>query len=228
MFQFFPLQLQEEKSMTFEELLAEGRKLERHCVFLRSTGTGSVAAVWYDRDYGEIESTGYRCWLTVDARHVPCLPSSLAGYISVFTNQKDCVSGRIEVTSSWPKRAGTALYAHPASVLPPIEAVFALGSQAVGEWLASNEWDRREFHNTHFRDSAIVEPYKEIWTREYPIYFRSDIHAVLGGWHFPWDDGDWHHLIDEQLIIFTLRNSEPWVEAWRTKTREFKVVQRIT
>ena len=30
--------------MTFEQLVAEGRKLERPCVFLRPTGTGPVAA----------------------------------------------------------------------------------------------------------------------------------------------------------------------------------------
>jgi hypothetical protein len=47
--------------MTLEQLLAEGRKLERPCVFLRPTGTGPVAAVWYERDYGEIDSTGHRC-----------------------------------------------------------------------------------------------------------------------------------------------------------------------
>ena len=214
--------------MTYEQLISEGRKLERPCVFLRPTGTGPVAAVWYERDEGEIESSGYRCWLTVDARHIPGIPPSVAGFINVFTDEATCNGGRVEVISSWPSRAGTRLYAHPASVLPPIDAVFARGSEAVGAWIASHGWNRSERYNDNFKDSAIVERYERIWTREFPIYFESDIYAVLGGWHFPCADDDWNGLIDEQLMVFTIRDSEPWVEAWRTKTGQFKIIQRIT
>jgi hypothetical protein len=214
--------------MTFEQLVAEGRKLERPCVFLRPTGTGPVAAVWYERDYGEIDSSGYRCWLTVDARHIPGLTPSVAGYISVFTDEEACDGGCVEVRSSWPARAGTPLYAHPASVLPPIDAVFARGSEAVGEWITSHGWDRGERYNDNFEDSAVVEPYERIWKREFPLYLEADIYAALGGWHFPWPDDDWHDLIDEKLTVFTIRDSEPWVEAWRIGSGQFKVIQRTT
>ncbi len=39
---------------------------------------------------------------------------------------------------------------------------------------------------------------------------------------------DWHDLLDEKLILLTVRDSEPWVEAWLTGTGQFKVIQRIT
>ena len=68
----------------------------------------------------------------------------------------------------------------------------------------------------------------KIWRSEYPLYFNSDIYAVLGGWHWPGPDDDWHDLIGEQLMALTIRDSEPWVEAWRMKNDEFKVIQRIT
>jgi hypothetical protein len=57
--------------VTFEQLLSEGRKLQRPSVFLRTTGNGPVAAVWYERNEREIEAGGYRWWLTVDASHIP-------------------------------------------------------------------------------------------------------------------------------------------------------------
>ena len=60
------------------------------------------------------------------------------------------------------------------------------------------------------------------------MFFKSDIHAVLGGWHVPMPDTDWHDLLDDQLMVFTLRNSEPWVEAWRKREGAFRVIQRIT
>jgi hypothetical protein len=82
-----------------------------------------------------LESTGHHCWLTVDARHVPGLPPSVTGYISVCTDDEMCEGGRVEVSPSGPKRAGTELYAHTASVLPPVDAVFSRGSEVVGAWI---------------------------------------------------------------------------------------------
>jgi hypothetical protein len=214
--------------MTSEQLIQEGRKLQRTCVFLRPQAIGPVAAIWHERDDDEFESTGHHCWLTVDARHVPGLSQSVAGYISVFTNDEKCVGGRVEVAPSWPKRAGTELYAHPASVLPPIDAVFAGGSEAVGQWIRSHGWNRTDRYNDNFKDAATVRAYEQVWMREFPLYSESDVYAVLGGWHWPCADDDWHDLIDEQLMVLTVRDSEPWVEAWRTRTGQFRVIQRIT
>src|SRR5436190_11329606 len=103
--------------MTSEQLIEEGRKLQRPCVFLRPKGHGPPAAVWYERDLSNFELTEH-CVLTVDARRVPGLPLSVKGYLSVFTDDENCDGGRVEVTKSWPKRAraGTKLYAHSASV----------------------------------------------------------------------------------------------------------------
>jgi hypothetical protein len=214
--------------MTSAQLIAEGRKLQRPCTFLRQKRTGPVAAIWYKRDDNEIESTGHRCWLTMDARHVPGLPPSITGYISVFTDEEKCKGGRVEITASWPKRAGTELYAHAASVLPPVDAVFVRGSDAVGEWISSHGWQREWGYNANFKGKDVVREYERVWQREFPIYFESDIYAVLGGWHFPMSDDDWHNLLDEQLMVFTLRDSEPWVEAWRTRAGQFRVIRRIT
>ena len=83
-------------------------------------------------------------------------------------------------------------------------------------------------YNRNFKDDFIVEQYDEVMAREFPLYFELDIYAILGGWHFPFADDDWHDLIDEQLMVFTNCGSEPWVETWRTRTGQFKVIQRIT
>jgi hypothetical protein len=120
------------------------------------------------------------------------------------------------------------LYAHAASVLPPIDAVFLRGSADVGEWIEANGWQRDWRYNSNFSGHNIVREYDRVWKSEFPIFFQSDIYAVLGGWHFPMADDDWHGLVDENLLAFTLRNSEPWVETWRLRSGSFKVIQRIT
>lgn len=216
--------------MTSEQLIEEGRKLQRPCVFLEPEGDGPVAAVWYEYDDDEVELTGHHCWITVDARWIPGLPPSITGYVSVFTDEVKCMAGRVEVTPSWPERPGTILYARAVDVLPPIDAVFARGSEAVGEWIRSHGWGRSTRYNLNFTDTdRVVAPaYEGVWDREDPVFRDSQPYAVLGGWHRPGPDHDWHELIDEQLMIFTIRDSEPWVEAWRMRTGQFRVIQRIT
>lgn len=211
--------------MTVDQLLIEGRRLQRPCLFLRSQESGPVAAIWHEGDCNS-DATGYRCRLTVDGRLIPGL--EVEGYISVFTDDRRCQGGRVAINPSWPETTGTKLYAYPASVLPPIDALFAKGSEEIGDWIRSCDWERSEPFNDNFKDAQIVKEYERVWMREFPIYSDSDAYAVLGGWHFPWPDGDWHELIDEQLLIFTLRESEPWVEAWHTRSGEFRVIQRVT
>lgn len=200
----------------------------RPTVFLRPQGTGPVAAVFHERDEAEIETTGRRTWLTVDARQIPGRPELSGGYLTLVTEEEKCEGGRLDFSLEWPARKGTKLFAHPAVVLPPIDAVFARGSESVGAWIASHGWDRTDRYNDNFKDRHIVREYEKVWMQEFPLYLDSDILAVLGGWHWPCADSDWHDLIDERLLIFTLRDSEPWVEAWQTRSGEFRVIQRIT
>jgi hypothetical protein len=212
--------------MTPEQLIAEGRKLERPCKYLLPHGTGPVAAVWYERDEEEIEATGNRCWITVDARQIPSLSPSVTGFITVLTKERSVETGWAEVTPSWPERVGTPLYAHPASLLPPLAAVFARGSDAIDVWLAARGRKRTD-RFLDCQEDAATTGYQEVWNRETP-YFAEDMYAVLGGWHMPWPEDDWKDLLDDQLLVWTLRDPEPWVEVWHTRTGQFQVMQRIT
>lgn len=214
--------------MTSEQLIAEGRKLERPTFFLLPHGEGPVVARWYDADWDEIDSTGLRRWLTVDTRCIPGLPSSVPHFVDVFTDEVEYQSGSVQILDLWPDRPGTDLYLHPASVLPPLDAVFARGSDAVEEWIGRYGWTRAIRHNNNFRDREPVNAYEEIFCAESPFYKENDIYAIIGGWHMPGPEDGWHDLIDEHLMLTTLRDSEPWVEAWYLRNGEFKVDQRIT
>lgn len=216
--------------MTLEQLIQEGRKLQRPCVFLRPEGEGPPAAIWHEREENEdeIDSTGHRRWLTIDTRHVPNLLPTASGCMSILTDEETFQSGRVEAAPDLDSMHGTALYAHLASVLPPLEALFARPSDAVQEWILSHGWEPGWGYENNFKGSNLADDYQRLWQQEHPMYSDSDIYAVLGGWHFPMPDGDWKDLIDEHLLVFTLRDSEPWVEAWRTRAGDYKVIQRTT
>lgn len=214
--------------MTSEQLIAEGRKVQRPCTFLRPQGAGPIAAYWHERDKEKIKSSGWHCWITIDPKFVPGLPVEMGGYLRIMTDEKNGRDGRVEVVASWPGEAGTPLYAHSASVLPPVDAVFARGSDAVAEWIHSHGWEHTERYNSNFAEAAIVERYESVWFDEFPMFLKSDVYAVLGGWHWPCADEDWHELIEEKLMVMTFRDSEPWVEAWLARTGQFRVIQRRT
>lgn len=209
-------------------LIAEGRRLARPCVFLRPGRRGRVAATWHEYDEDEVQHTGYRCWLTIDARFVPGISDKVSGFISVYTDAKRTKGGRIEVHAKAPTRPGITLRATEESVLPPIDAVFAQGSAAIEDWLTKNDWSRDDRYNSNFRDRAVVEAYERVWFQEFPFFIKDAPYAVLGGWHLPGPDDDWYSLISEQLLVQTLRDSEPWVEAWRLRNGKFRVIQRVT
>lgn len=212
--------------MTANELIAEGRQLQRPAAFLRQQGTGPIVAKWYDRDEDEIEQTGQRCWLTIDTKYIPGFSKIDAPYITVFTNEQSGEGGQAAVSSSWPERDGTTLYAIPTMALPPIDAVFARGSVAVDSWLQTFGVKRGDRFLSSLPDQAIKD-YDAVWTKE-SAYSGADVFAVLGGWHMTWPDDDFNELLEDQLLAWTLQDSEPWVELWHTKSGQFRVIQRIT
>lgn len=212
--------------MTVEELIAEGRRLQRDCVFLFAHGTGEPAATWHHRPLRDSTHLGDSPWLSIDARYIPGFEAAQAGVLTVFTSD-DCETGRIDEVASLP--AGLPLYAHPAVVLPPIEAVFALGSERVQAWLDANGWSRTDRYSNGFPDRTLVEAYERQWAQEHPILGQhGDLYAALGGWHLPGADDDWFDLLHERLLAVTVKDSEPWVEAWEASNGRRHVIQRIT
>lgn len=126
----------------------------------------------------------------------------MSGVLSVYTNEEDCESGItvFSPTATLIEHNGKNLYAHVNRSLPPPDASGDLQNEA----------------------------YTEQWIHNCPIYSpEDDVIAVLGGWHFPWPDGDWEELRDHDVLVWTITGSEPWVEVWRSDEGT-RVMQRIT
>ena len=213
--------------MTIEELILEGRKLQRPCSFLKPTGKGERVAMWFEADPDDESITDWRRWMTIRSDAVPQENPRGLFHFSLYTN--GCEKGLLDFVDDWPPREGVRLYAHPANVLPPIDAVFALGSEKVGEWLKANNWKRSTRYSSSFGGADLVNEYERIWFSEHPIFKNdSEVYAFTGGWHLPGQDSDWHDLVPAKLLVTTIRDSEPWVEAFQMPDGSFKVIQRIT
>src|SRR4051794_12483720 len=105
--------------MTGDEIIAEGRRLQRRAILLDPEGTGDPAALWYGHHDAEGPPDGHPCWISVDARFIPSFDGR--GWLSVFTNDESCRGGRVDVAPAPPGRDGVRLYATEIAVLPPID-----------------------------------------------------------------------------------------------------------
>jgi hypothetical protein len=132
--------------------------------------------------------------------------------------------GHVEAADK-PARSDAPLFGKPYESFPPVNAVFLLGSGAIGDYLKSHRWPRNEPLNSNFPD-PVPREYEKFWQTNCPVY-QSDLVAALGGWHFPWPEGDWYDLVDREFVCWTLHDSEPWVEVFR-EGDDYTVYQRAT
>lgn len=216
--------------MTGSELIAEAERLARPCVLLKGSGSEDrFAGLWGDQGVVPAPPGPYRHWLSFDCKFLPAGLGPSAGCLSVYTDEDDCASG-VAVHDSSKQLACTQkvqpLYAHPARSLPPIDAVFRFGPQTVHAWLSEHEWQPDWGFSSNFKDPRPAQEYERLYQSECPLY-SGGAFAVLGGWHFPWPDGDWEELLSRPLLAWTFAESEPWVEVWGGADG-FHVIQRIT
>lgn len=214
--------------MTVEQLLAEGERLKRPALLLKATGEGEPVAWWHhavDRD--PQRRPAFEPWLTVDVGAVPGLAGGTAqGLLTISTSREDR-DGRVDPVGQAPD--GIALFGHQVDVIAPLEAVFQFGSERVRSWLQALDWSPSSGHSPNFPDAAITAAYMERWFSDCPLYSRDQgLFAVLGGWHPFTNEDDWEELVPERLLALTLKDSEPWVEAWAMQSGELRVIQRMT
>lgn len=191
--------------MNISDLTAEAEKLARTGSLLRKIGFGDPVAYWHAMGEGE-PCVSFRSgprWLTVHLE-------SAGGVVS---------------SSEEPCRSRVPLYAEPYVSLPPVDAVFLLGSETVERYLQKYDWPRNEPLNGNF-PGEVAHEYQALWQQNCPLY-RNDVAAAVGGWNMPWPDGDFENIISSELLIWTFEEAEPWIEVFRSGATH-RVFQRIT
>ena len=222
--------------MTPDQLIEEGRRLARPCVHLKTTGSGEPSAIWHPRNEAELRRNGLRAWLTFDtsllAGPVQAQEPSASGFepihgfLTVYSDEGNGEGGKLELEHEWPARIGQPLFAQAARPLPPLEVIFRYGSPAVGEWLSDNNWPRDKRYGGGFDDALIADVYHQHWLREQAMFTDPAVAAVVGGWHPLRTDSDWCELAEERLLVQTLHDAEPWIEAWQLRNGGFRVIRR--
>jgi hypothetical protein len=199
-------------------LRQEADRLARPCVYLRASGS-EYAAVWTGSPATAFE-------LTFSSAALPPPGWPRPGAFRLRGDRTRAAIDFVEGMVLPSEPDGLKLYAAPAISLPPIEGIFLLGSERVQEWLSSVGWSPHDGYRVGFPHRDVVEEYLQRYQDQLPLY-AGGAHAVLGGWHLPWPDGDWWDLVPSQLLAWTFEGSEPWLEAW-ARDGALRVIRRIT
>lgn len=185
--------------------IAASKLIRTGCNYQQS-GSGEPAAYWHGTEANKL------CLSILKDNQ----------WLNIFIDEH--CGGYVEVSDS-PIVSDTPLFSSPYSSLPPVDGIFRCGSDEIDAYLERNNWPREEPFNDNFPDAAASE-YEAKWQENCPLY-QQEVDVVSGGWHFPWPDDDWADYIKNELIVWTLRDSEPWVEVFRSGNN-YIVKQRST
>lgn len=204
--------------MSGKEVLNQGFNLARECLLLtEASKKDDFIAIWGGEGILSTPSESFLHKITVDFKYIPEIFEfkhyTKYGLTSIYTNEEDCRSGIAVLDHSVDLRKkslnGIKLCGCIKKILPPIDAVLRFGT----------------FEKYPSKDE--IETYEEVFQKQYPL-FNDEIYAMISGWHFPWPDGDWVNLVNDQLILCTFKDAEPWVEVWDKGSNGLEVIQRIT
>ncbi len=220
--------------MTFEELIAEGHRLEKPCLYLTDEpNENGPVAYWGGEGPSNLPSGhltwigGYRHWITLDSSWLTKQGNSAEGVISVF----ECLENEDFEGPEFPLTEGTVIYQHKTTLedveiegqklygvesrsFPPIDAVCLYGSEKVETWLREQNRKRTDYDALQ---GEIIDQYGDYWMERSP-YSAPALHdqyfAVMGGWHIHWPDDDFYMPKEMELVVWTFRDAEPYVEVW--------------
>jgi hypothetical protein len=98
--------------------------------------------------------------------------------------------------------------------LPPVEALEVYGSEEMRRLLQRPA------------QSSPLDTYEE----RCPLHYadKEGIYAALGGWHVSWPESDAYDDEPGRLVLWTFKDSEPWLEVWQRPSGQLEVVPRIT
>jgi len=207
-----------------EQFREECQRLARPRLNLRRrSGPGDVIGVWGGSGYLPPPPGAWRHRITVACDWLTRNGFSLSGLLSVYENLDE---GRtlderfIVVRSDGPSATlsssdGIQLVGTEDVALPPVEALEVYGSEEM----------RSLLHNP---DQA--EPLLSTYEERCPLHYadREGIYAMLGGRHVPWPENDAYDDEPGRLVLWTFKDSEPWLEVWQRPAGHLEVVPRIT
>lgn len=230
--------------MQIDELINEGERLQKPSLLLTDqvTSDGKIWGYW-GNDEQPVEGSNQqanspnldrRHWISLDTSWLAQHSARLtAGILSVYQYNHPARNAPAGSVIFQPGQrfehipnSGLPLYGIKQPSFPPLEALCLYGGNRVQEWLQGIEASRYDYD--HVSQTDLGKKYQAEWMKRSPFYMNdADIVAVMGGWHMLWPEDDFYMPGEMNLIVWTFREAEPWVEVWE-RLPNFRVYFRTT
>ncbi|SMB79126.1 hypothetical protein [Deinococcus hopiensis] len=223
--------------------LALAEQLARPVTFLQFEGEGEPIAAWKGvpsvplpehlvvTDEDQIEDGDFfEHWISVDARK---LPHALPGCLSVYLRAGGDQIALYDPEAVLHVDEGQALYGFPSQQVPHLDALFRHGPSDLQGWVAQElgtpAEEMLEWSELPLWKSPVLTDLDQQLRSEHPMWADERPVAQLGGWCWGWPDQTWdeREKLNQQLMLVTYEDSEPWVELWWTG-QDFEVVEHLT
>lgn len=187
---------------------------------LRRQQSGEVVGVWGGTGPLSPPAGDWRHWITVSCDWLSRNGFAVSGLLGVYENTNgdhfheftavtgEATGGRLL------GGGGVELVGTEDVALPPPEALEVYGSPAMRELTQRGN------------EGNPLATYQE----RCPLFYADaeGIFATLGGWHVPWPENDAYDDELGRLVLWTFKDSEPWLEVWQRPSGQLRVVPRIT
>ena len=215
--------------MRGEDLISEGHALVRPSLVL-TTEPSSQRALGVWRAGRVLPGTNGRTVdhvITVDCAWLHANGFPLAGTLSLYSDGLNAIPV-LEPESEFRAEAagGELLWGSETPSFPPPEALCLNGSERLAAWLTERGWSRRDGAEAVIHRTPEGDEYVRAWQQRCPLYRDGPV-AVLGGWPVMWPDDD-VYAARGQLVLWTLRDAEPWIEVWMDGADRLSAIARIT
>lgn len=214
--------------MRGEDLISEGHALLSSSLELTTEPSpGRAVGVWGARVALEADGKRLEHVISVDCSWLQAHGFPVAGTLSLYS---DGLSATPVLEPESPFRAdaagGRLLWGTESPSFPPPEALCLHGSERLASWLRDRGWSREDGAEAVIYRTAEGDTYVRAWQERCPLY-RNGPAAVLGGWPVMWPDDD-EYEARGRLVLWTLRDAEPWIEVWIDRAGRLSAVARMT
>lgn len=212
--------------MLDDNLFDRMMSLRRKCIYLREPQSGErIVGIWGGSAVVRESSADCIHWCSLDCSLFSHITHKLTGWLSIFRKPgfQDWSFKNDQLNFDPQISNGILLAAFFADSLPPPAAVLIYGDDLLQQWFDKNDiFDERRFLQT-----SLGTRYNEMYQKSCPLYQDTDVFIQIGGWHAAWGGMANYNEFGDQLMLWTFRDFEPWVELWPSDS-SFRIIARIS
>jgi hypothetical protein len=220
--------LTDEEAGLSAAILSRGRQAARPCLLLvQGQDPGDCVAVWKAPFSHEGIPRNLVHWMSLDCTRAGI---GIRGLLHVFSNGTSMTKCVLDDRGQDLRSVGgTPLRGQVGETFPhPDEHWEVIAPPGYDAWLNRLRGQDIPVAEQTSRVHAVLRAYTEFYSAHDPLQNKNDLYAVAGGWGFFVYADEWANYPQSRPVLFTLKDSEPWLSIRMTSQGQLVAQTIIT